>query len=467
MPAANRRLLLALGFLGLLLALLTGGIFARAQSPAPSPGPAFYNRQRRFGVLKNTNPLLLPIQALNLALTEILGTPQQPGELPLEASPSPAPGYLEKNRGLFSPEIIDYYKRWLPFLAAPPSIDELQRTPTPQPRRGADPTVSDARTRRSNWQWEDFLFDTFRSSTIAQPFLVENALRQRAAEHLAGLAQSYGEGGGRLGVVAPGTTTGIGGHKTWRYSVTPGDVRALVEQVGYGGLREEALLQDPAARAATDPERPLPPVFVPSPEPVRSAALPGGSTSPHRFAQDAGVLPVRDPFDPLLNFTPGIVLDPIAQRIQDILNTFGGVPGALDRFGGAENLGNLADLFGGSRTRNLLGQGEGSSPAPPTAQAPEDPKCPTSSAERPIGTVVNAARLLQLPSENSWTTAFQPAESLIGIQGTDFESLQPVTIDERIFPTGSCVWIVIGGNDGVFVADTAETAFRLVNVTLP
>lgn len=457
MPKRRRRILLTLGQTGLVLLLAAGGLAAHAQS--------FEELQRLFGVVKDTNPLLIPYRALNLALTEILGTPQQPGDLPLAASPSPAPGYLEKNRGLLSPEVIDYYRQWLPFIAAQPPLDELQRLPVPPPRRGTDPTVSDARTRSENWRWEDFLFDTFRSSTIAQPFLVESTLQKRATEHLAGLYQSFGEGGGRIGVVAPGAETGIGGHKLWRYSVIPGDVKADVEAGTEAVFQVAPLLQDPAGKTATDPERALPPVFVPSPEPVRSGALPGGSTAGAQFARDAGVLPVTDPFAPFLNFTPSVTLDPLTQGVRDILNNFGQIPGALDRFGGAGNLGSLADLFGVSRARNLLGQGGGTSPAPPASQAPEDPRCPLASAQRPIGTVVNTARLLQLPGE-SWTIAFQPAESFFGIRGTDFETLQPVEITGQILPTGMCVWVVLGGNDGVFVADTAETAFRLVNLSL-
>jgi hypothetical protein len=271
------------------------------------------------------------------------------------------------------------------------------------------------------------------------------------------------DGDGRFAAKSASAVLGVAGQPIAKNTIHAGDIKAGVEQIVAAGIRDLAKVQDPAGRAASEVGDPLPPQFVPSPEPPRSAVVPGGSNAGPDTAGNFGIIPNTDPFAPFGNFNPNSLLPPINQGAQNILNNFGGSPGALSRFGGAQQLANVADTLGNNRTRDLLAQPASCPPYPPTTLGPEDPQCPVTSANRARETVANIACLLGVPTTGSWIVNLVPAPALVGIQGTNSETRQPVTISQNTFPTTACVWTVSSGNDAAFVSDSTATAFRLFN----
>lgn len=424
--------------------------------------------QRKLGSRWIPNYLSVPYAAALATLYEMIASPAPPAP-PGGPPASPAPGFLQRNAGYLSPETIEYYKEWLPFRMFGIPHDILKKYSPPTPPPPLSPTLpkssylSDAKTRNGINSWSDFLEDVHRS-TQAQMFEVDQTAYQRSGEHLAAISSELRDGQGRFAVVGPSASRGIGGQDLGRAKTPAGDVAAAAAAAEHA-LYDLAQRQDPGERPVTDPSDAYHPQFVPSPRPTRSV-LPGGSNAGPDLANVTGILPGGDPFDPFRNVPPGLFLDPIVDRINNIISNFGSIPGALSNFGGPLPVGDVADIFGNSRTGNLLGQGGGGSPAPATTSAPEDAQCPEASAQRARDTVINAARLLQLPSEPSWLIALRTAESLFNVRGTNVETKEEVTINQASFATGSCVWVVSSGStDAVFLSDEVPTVFRLINIS--
>ncbi|TSC72318.1 MAG: hypothetical protein G01um101438_636 [Parcubacteria group bacterium Gr01-1014_38] len=414
--------------------------------------------QRKQGTRWIDNYLNVPYVGTLVALLEMLGSE------PTAASPTGAPGYLQRNAGYFADEVIDHFQQRLPLVAFDAPIDILNRaSPPPTGAQGGSPYISTARTRNGVNAWGDLLYD-ITHSVHAQAFDIISTLQQRAKEQSEALDKELRDGEGRLALAGPGNARGIGGQNLGRYAIHAGDVKASAEEA-QDQLTELAKTQDPGPVAALPPDAPLPPQFVPSSQkPPENPAIPGGSNAGPQLAQNLGILANANPFSGLASVNPSILLFPIANRAQNILNNLGITPDALDRFGGGGPLGDLLNIFGGSRTRDLLGRGGGSSPAPATRPAAEDALCPVAAARHSQTTVANAARLLQLPADAEWTIGLSPATALFGIQGTDFETGERVTISDQLLRPNTCVWVVIVGNDAVFLSDTDPVAFRLMNV---
>lgn len=464
MIRASHRWSLAITELLIIALLVVLPRLGRAQTPTPTPT----DTQKQLGTRWIQNYLNLPYIAVYAALAEIIGRAPA-GSTPTAGSTS-APGstdnYLRRNKGYFSPEVIDYFEQWLPFQFLKAPLDVLNTLTVPTPGPTDSPYLSDAKTKDGIKSFDDLWSDITRS-THAQALDIEHTTLLRTAEHAEELNNQLRDGDGRLALAATSDQRGIGGLDIERYVNHAGDIKAALE-AGAHGVYAAALLQEPGKAVATDLEVPLGTQFGPSPQPAVSGALPGGSAAGADFARLTGILPGADPFKPFRNVTPNMFLDPIVHRINTIINTFGDISGALTQFGGPGPLGNLADIFGNSRTRDLLGRGGGSSPAPATTSAPEDPQCPEARAQRTKDTVKNAARLLQLPEGPGWIVALRLADTLFRIQGTNVETQERVTIDQTLFQEGSCVWVVASGNtDAVFLSDQGPTVFRLINIAAP
>lgn len=393
------------------------------------------------------------------ALAEMLGTPSN------SESTQGTPGYL-KQSGFFAQEIIDHFTQQLPFIAFrfPQSVLNTISLPSPSPTSDS-PFISTAKTKDGIDSWEELLYDITDGGTPAQTANIILALQQRTQEHIAAIDRELRDGGGRFSLQGTGLVKGIDGGYIPRQLLAAGDIKANAESAA-DALYTISTIQDPAALAKTDPSVPLPdPFFGPSPKPVKSLVVGGGSGAAEDVARSLGVLSPADPFSPLLNLRPDSFVPPIMDRLRDIFNDLGNVPDLPNRFSN-NSIGNLFDLFGASRFRDLLGRGGGTTPASPITAAREDPTCPVVSARRASETVIDTARALQLPVSNSWTLGLSGATALFGVRGTNPETNARVTISGNIFRAETCVWVVVTGTDAVFVSDVDRVAFRLTNIEL-
>lgn len=417
-------------------------------TPSPSNDP-----QQRFGTGWVENYLNIPRAAGIATLLEMLPA-------------LGAPGYLKRNEGLFSPEVIDYYQRYLPFYLFRAPWDVIKDLPPPEPAPGKNsPFLSDAKTKDGIRSWGDLLSDLLRSTPV-QMGMVNETLAQRTLEHMQALGKEIDDGEGRLGLSAPGNATGIGGHNIGRNVIPSGDIKALAEGIGVGALRELATIQDPGPLPALPPDVPLPPNFNPlTPKPPENPSVPGGSAAGSQLAQNLGILS-PDPFGSIGGIggiDPSIFIGSIINNINNFLN--GLSDNVLNNFGGTGPLGDLANLFGPDRLRDALSRGGGRSSKPSTTNGPEaPPQCTFAAARRPRQTVENAALALQLPGP--WTVSLQRAtEAFRALRGTEWPTDAPLTVRDRV-SADACVWVVSvpSLDDAVFVDDTRNVVFRLRNI---
>ncbi|TSC64347.1 MAG: hypothetical protein G01um1014106_159 [Parcubacteria group bacterium Gr01-1014_106] len=420
-------------------------------------GGALATVKKNLGTGWPPNYLLIPGASRVTALLEMLGFP---------GSPPSESGYIERNAEYFSPEVVSYFKTWLPYDVANVQPADRKDIPFPSPNPATSnetPFITGAKS-VENFTWDNFLADV-QHSVHAQAFDILSTYYQREAEHLEALNRELDHGDGRLALKGTGGTRGIGGQDIGRNVIQPGDVKLAAEVAG-DAIVKLAETQDPAVLSVTSPDAPLPSVFAPSPQPPRSAVIRGGSNAASQAARSLGLLPAADPFSPLLNVPPDVAdvyRDNITDRLRNIFDTAGSLSDLFDRFGPSSGEA-LLGIFDGPRLLNLLGQGGGTSPIPNLVPAKEHPNTPTNSAQRDASTVRDAARLLGLPTSEQWIIGLSPAQDLYGIRGTNAETGQRVTLGESMFPRGTNAWVVRAGNEAVFVSDTSRTAVRLRDV---
>lgn len=150
---------------------------------------------------------------------------------------------------------------------------------------------------------------------------------------------------------------------------------------------------------------------------------------------------------------------------------------ALGRFGRG-GLGNLAGILGPELFRNSLlnrfPPGGGGAAQPTSREIPPSGIC----ASRPppilsMQEIQNIADFLGLPvTETPWTVEYRPTSTVVGAQGINIRSNQPVTVDDRTFSDQPCVRSAtavtpLGERHTLLLSDTRSANGTLIALSPP